>query len=175
MTPWNNRHRHLCGHSSVYTLYIALDNYFRYFRLWPVFPPGLGGERWVKMVESSTSPLISFTLSSRLHKKGVKMLGNGGTIYMNRIILIYIMITKDIRYLLWNRGFWCSLTLCIRCTNHLCDSCDLTDVNPNFIPSLLRMIQNVDLYCDDRYKSRSPAVVTSQWPIVPAWLLGTLS
>ena len=50
------------------------------------------------------------------------------------IIHIYIIITKNIRYLLWNRGFWCSLnntylifpTLCIWCTNHLCDSCDLT-------------------------------------------------
>ena len=83
--------------------------------------------------------------------------------------VIYIIITKNIRYLLWNRGFWCSLnntyplflTLCIRCTNHLCDSCDLTDVNPHFIPSLLRMIQNVDLLWRHRYKSRPLAIVTS--------------
>ena len=96
---------------------------------------------------------------------------------------IYIIITKNIRYLLWNWGFWCSLnstyptflTLCIRCTNHLYDSCDLTDVNPHFIPSLLGMIQNVDLLWRHRYKSRPPAIVTSQWPIVPAWLLRTLS
>ena len=94
-----------------------------------------------------------------------------------------IIIKKNIRYLLWNRGFWCSLnniypiflTPCIRCTNHLCDSCDLTDVNPHFIPSLLRMIQNVDLLWRQWYKSRPPATVTSQWPIVPAWLLWTLS
>ena len=52
---------------------------------------------------------------------------------------IYTMITKNIRYLLWNRGFWCSLnntypiflTPCIRSTNHLCDSCDLTVTAPN--------------------------------------------
>ena len=66
---------------------------------------------------------------------------------------IYIIITKNICYLLWNQGLWRSLnntypiflTPCIRCTNHLCDSCDLTDVNPHFIPWLLRMIPNVDL------------------------------
>ena len=57
---------------------------------------------------------------------------------------IYITISQNIRYLLWNRGFCRSLsntypiflTPCIRCTNHLCDSCDLTDVNQHFIPSL---------------------------------------
>ena len=49
-----------------------------------------------------------------------------------------------------------------------------TDVNPHFIPSRLRMIQNVDLLWRHRYKSRSPAIVTSQWPIVPTWLLWTL-
>ena len=96
---------------------------------------------------------------------------------------IYIIISKNIRYLLWNRGLWRSLnntypiflTPCIRCTNHLCDSSDLTDVNPHFIPSLLQMIQNVDLLWRHRYKSRPPTIVTSQWPIVPAWLLWTLS
>ena len=96
--------------------------------------------------------------------------------------LIYIIITKNICYLLWNRGSWCSLnniypiflTLCIRCTNHLCDSCDLTDVNPLFIPSLLRKIQNVDLLWRHRYKSWPPAIVTSQWPIVPAWALQSI-
>ena len=75
---------------------------------------------------------------------------------------IYIIITKNIRYLLWNRGLWRSLkntyliflTPCIRRTNHLCDPCDLTDVNPHFIPSLLWMIQNVDLLWRHRYKSR---------------------
>ena len=75
---------------------------------------------------------------------------------------IYIIITKNIRYLPWNRGFWCSLnntypiflTLCILCNNHLCDSRDLTDVNTYFIPSLLRMIQNADQLWRHRYKSR---------------------
>ena len=67
------------------------------------------------------------------------------------------------------------LTPCIRCTNYLCGFCDLTDVHPHFIPSLLRMIQNVDLLWRHLYKSRSPAIVTSQWPIVPVWLLWTLS
>ena len=98
-------------------------------------------------------------------------------------LIIYIIITKNIRYLLWNQGLWHALnntypiflTPCIRCTNHLCDSCDLTDVNRHFIPSLLRMVQNVDLLWRHRYKSRSPAIVTSEWPIVPAWLLWMLS
>ena len=59
--------------------------------------------------------------------------------------------------------------------NHLCDSCGLIDVNPHFIPSLLPMIQNVGLLCHHRYKSWPPAIVTSQWPIVPAWFLWMLS
>ena len=99
------------------------------------------------------------------------------------VINIYIIISKNIRYLLWNQGLWRSLNItypiflipCIRCTNYLCDSCDLTDVNRHFIPSLLRMVQNVDLLWRHRYKSWTPAIVTSQWPIVPAWLLWTLS
>ena len=69
------------------------------------------------------------------------------------------MITKNSRYLLWKRGFWCSLnnpypiflTLCIRRNNHLGDSCDLTEVSSHFIPS---MIQNVDLLWRHLYKSR---------------------
>ena len=73
--------------------------------------------------------------------------------------VIYIIISQNIRYLLWNRGFCRSLNNtypiflipCIRCTNHLCDSCDLTDVNPHFIPSLLRKIQNVELLWRHRY------------------------
>ena len=75
------------------------------------------------------------------------------------LTVIYIIISKNICYLLWNRGFCRSLnntypiflTPCFRCTNHLCDSCDLTDVNPHFIPSLLRKIQNVDLLWRHRY------------------------
>ena len=53
---------------------------------------------------------------------------------------IYIIISKNIRYLLWNRGAWrffhdTYLTIevqGIRCTNHLHDSCPFTDVNPHF-------------------------------------------
>ena len=53
---------------------------------------------------------------------------------------IYIIISKNIRYLLWNRGAWrffhdTYLTIevqGIRCTNHLHDSCPYTDVNPHF-------------------------------------------
>ena len=53
---------------------------------------------------------------------------------------IYIMISKNIRNLLWNRGAWrffhdTYLTIevqRIRCTNHLHDSCPFTDVNPHF-------------------------------------------
>ena len=74
-------------------------------------------------------------------------------VFQHGASLVYILITKNIRYLLWDRGFWRSLnntcpiflTPCIRCTNYLCYSCNLTDVNPHFIPSLLRMMQNIDL------------------------------
>ena len=132
---------------------------------WVVFLGDPG--RWVEIVTFSAQQ----TQSSLFH------------IYTHRSEHIYIIISENIRYLLWNRGRWRSLnntypiflTPYIRCTNHLCDSCDLTDVNPHFIPSLLRMIQNVDLLWRHRYKSRSPAIVTSQWPILPACLLWTLS
>ena len=53
---------------------------------------------------------------------------------------IYIIISKNIRYLLRNRGAWCFfhdtyLTIevqGIRCTNHLRDYCPFIDVNPHF-------------------------------------------
>ena len=91
--------------------------------------------------------------------------------WMSNIIphlIIYIIITKNICYLLWNKGLWRSLnntypiflTPCIRCINQLYDSYDLTDVIWHFIPSLLQMVQNVDLLWRHRYKSRSPAIVT---------------
>ena len=55
-------------------------------------------------------------------------------------ICIYIIVTKNIRYLLWNWGVWrffhdMYLTIevrRIRCTYHLHDSCPLTDVNAHF-------------------------------------------
>ena len=54
--------------------------------------------------------------------------------------IIYIINSKNIRYLLWNRGAWrffhdTYLTIevpGIRCTNHLHESCPFTDVNPHF-------------------------------------------
>ena len=53
---------------------------------------------------------------------------------------IYIIIAKNIRYLLWNRGAWrffhdTYLTIEVQgiwCTHHLHDSCPLTDVNQHF-------------------------------------------
>ena len=53
---------------------------------------------------------------------------------------IYIIISKNIRYLLWNRGAWrffhdTYLTIedqGIRCTDHLHDSCPFTDVNQHY-------------------------------------------
>ena len=61
------------------------------------------------------------------------------TIIMNHLT-IYIIISQNIRHLLWNRGAWrffhdTYLTIevqGIRCTNHLHDSCPFTDVNPHF-------------------------------------------
>ena len=60
-------------------------------------------------------------------------------------LAIYIITAKNIRYRRWNRGAWNLFyntyrtidDLAIRCTNHLRNSCCLTDVNPHFIPSLL--------------------------------------
>ena len=88
--------------------------------------------------------------------------GRKVTICLHQTWRIYIIITKNIRYLLWNQGVWrllkntytIFLTPCIRCTNHLCDPCGLIDVNPHFIPSLLPMIQNVDLLWRHRYNGR---------------------
>ena len=83
--------------------------------------------------------------------------------WWNRIILIkeipiYIIISQNIRYLLWNRGAWrffhdTYLTIevqGIRCTNHLHDSCPFTDVNPHFTAP----------GCRYHFK------INSQWPIV---------
>ena len=62
--------------------------------------------------------------------------------------IITIIIVKNIRDLLWNRHVWCSLNTiyeaflapCIRCTDHLYDTCALRDINQHFIPSLPPMI-----------------------------------
>ena len=79
---------------------------------------------------------------------------NIGIIYQN---IIYITITKNIRYLLWNRWVWrffhdTYLTIevqGIQCTNHLHDSCPLTDVNPQFTAPGCRYFK-----------------INSRWPIV---------
>ena len=86
-----------------------------------------------------------------------------------------------------NRGVWCSLnntyqtflTLCIRCTDHLCDSCALSDINQHFIPSLLPVISkcwpivtssthepaasNCDVTMTDCSLGVSMDVLLSQW------------
>ena len=79
----------------------------------------------------------------------------------NKFHIIYIMITKNIRYLLWNRGVWhffndTYLTIEvheIRCTNHLYDSCPFTDVNPHFTAPGCRYYFKIN----------------SWWPIVTSW------
>ena len=66
---------------------------------------------------------------------------------------------KNICYFLWNLCGWRSLNNtyqiflapCIRCTDHLCDSCGLTDVNPYCILPLLPMISKC-------------------WPIGTSWI-----
>ena len=77
---------------------------------------------------------------------------------------IYIIICKNIRYLLWNRGAWrffhdTYLTIevqGIRCTNHLHDSCPFTDVNPHFTAP----------WCRYYFK------INSWWPIVTSYTHG---
>ena len=61
---------------------------------------------------------------------------------------ITIINVKNICYLIWNRCAWCSLNNtyeaclapCIRCADHLCDSCALSYINQHFISSQLPMI-----------------------------------
>ena len=68
---------------------------------------------------------------------------------------IYIIISKNIRYLLWNRGTRCFFhdtyliieVQGIRCTNHLHDSWPLTDVNPHFTAPECRYYFKM-VYCD---------------------------
>ena len=79
-------------------------------------------------------------------------------------VIIYIIITKNIRYLLWNRGAWhffhdTYLTIevqGIRCTNQLHDSCPFTGVNPHFTAP----------ECWYHFK------INSWWPIVTSWTHG---
>ena len=81
-----------------------------------------------------------------------------GMCVLRPISFIYIIISKNIRYLLWNRGAWrffhdTYLTIevqGIRCTNHLHDSCPFTDVTPHFTAPGCRFYFKIN----------------SRWPIV---------
>ena len=101
-------------------------------------------------------------------------------------ITIYIIIAKNIRYLLWNRGAWrffhdTYLTIevkGIRCTHHLHDSCPLTDINPHFTaPPVPILFQNLTADCllwRHRHVGQPLANVTSQWSIVPMGIYGRM-
>ena len=88
-------------------------------------------------------------------------------------IYIYIIISKNIRYLLWNRGarrFVHDTYLTIevhgiRCTNHLHDSCPLTDVNPHFTAPGCRYYFKINSWWP---------IMTSQWSIVPTGIYGRM-
>ena len=77
---------------------------------------------------------------------------------------IYIIIAKNIRYLLWNQVTWrffhdTYLTIeveGIRCTNHLHDSCPLTDINPHLTAPGCRYYFKIN----------------SWWPVVTSWTYG---
>ena len=83
----------------------------------------------------------------------------------------HIIIVKNIGYFLWNREAWRSLNNtwqtflipCIRCTNHLCDSSTLSDINQHFIPSLLPIISKCWPIVTSSHMSRPLAIVVSQW------------
>ena len=71
--------------------------------------------------------------------------------------------------LIWNRGAWRSvhnanqtfLVPCIRCTDHLCDSCRLTGINPNFqINSDNELIQ---LYATGKFHYVYPNTFQEYW------------
>ena len=103
-------------------------------------------------------------------------------LYEKICLIIYIIITKNIRFLLWNRGGWrffhdTYLTIevqGIRCTNHLHDSCPLTDVNPHFTAPGCRYYFKIGLLWRHRHMGLSLTIVTSQWPIVPTGIYGRI-
>ena len=99
--------------------------------------------------------------------------------------VIYIIISRNIRYLLWNRGAWrfyhdTYLTIevqGIRCTYHLHDSCPLTDVNPHFTAPGCDSISKLTadgLLWRHRHMGQPLAIVTSQWSIVPTGIYGRM-
>ena len=91
--------------------------------------------------------------------------------------LIYVIITKNIRYLLGNQRVWrffhgTYLTIEVQgiwYTNHLHDSCPLTDVNPHFTAPRCRYYFKIYSWW---HMGQSLAIVTSQWPIVPTGIYG---
>ena len=98
----------------------------------------------------------SFNLIAKHYPTGVN---TGG------LSLILYMITKNIRYLLWNPGAWRSflnaqltfLAPSIRLTDHLCESCGLMDIKPHFVQSPLPVISKwtaIDLLWRHSYISR---------------------
>ena len=101
-------------------------------------------------------------------------------------LTIYIIISKNIRYLLWNRAgrrFFHDTYLTIevqgiRCTNHLHDSCPLTDVNPHFTAPGCRYyfskLTADGLLWRHRHMGQPLAIVTSQWSIVPTGIYGRM-
>ena len=96
--------------------------------------------------------------------------------------IIYIIISKNIRYLLWNRGARCFfhdtyLTIevqGIRCTNHLHDSCPLADVNPHFTVPGCRYYFKICSWWPIVTSSTHGPAASWQWTIVPTGIYGRM-
>ena len=92
----------------------------------------------VKLIEAEWRIYASLNWVIIGSDSGLSPVRRQAIIWLN--VGIYIMISKNIRYFLWNRGarlFFLDTYLTIkvqgiRCTNHLHDSCPLTDVNTHF-------------------------------------------
>ena len=101
------------------------------------------GHRWIPRTKASDAEPWCFLLSTPEptveQRTETPVIKDAIALIMTSSIL-YRYITKNISYLLWNRGAWrffhyTYLTIevqGIRCTNHLHDSFPLTDVNPHF-------------------------------------------
>ena len=82
----------------------------------------------------------------------------------------FIIIVKNFHYLLWNRGAWCPLNntfqtflaLCIRRTDHLCDSCALSDTAPDEF-SIEPAAGNCDVTVTDCSRGVSLDAFLSRW------------
>ena len=103
-------------------------------------------------------------------------------IYVNLCLCIYIIMAKNIPFLLWNRGAWrffhdTYFTIQvrgIRCTQHLHDSCPLTDVNQHFAAPGYRYYFKIGLLWRHRHMGQPLAIVASQWSIVPTGIYGRM-